>query len=114
MSLIEFRNRSDREVALQLLAGKLFQDDTGAQLACKRARTNMQRQRNDKLVEANDALKLRCQMGEKIEINWKERRVLVSDTPAYVQSRDTVDGNFLPPFGDVILWEVSHQVTHSV
>ena len=103
VSLIEFRNRSDRELALQLLTGKVLQDDTGAHLACKRARTNMQRQRNDELVKANDALKLRCQKGEKVEIDWKERRVLVSDMPAFVQSRETVEGSFLPPFIDVIL-----------
>ena len=103
VSLVEFRNRTDRELALQLLTGKTFQDDTGAQLARKRARTNMQRQRNDRLVKANGALKLRCQQGEKVEIDWKDRRVLVSNTPAYIQSRDTVEGNFLPPFVDVIL-----------
>ena len=36
-----------------------------------------------------------------VELDWKERRVLVSDLPAYVQARDTVEGAFLPPYASM-------------
>ena len=80
-----------------------MQDDTAAEIICKRARTNLQKQRNDKLIKASEALKQQCIHGEKVEIDWKERRVLVSDLPAYVQARDTVEGSFLPPFAAMII-----------
>ena len=101
VSILEFRNRNDREVALQLLSPKQLQDDVGSKLVCKRARTGLQRQRNDKLVKASDALKQRCTSGEKVEIDWKERRVLVAAAAAYVQARETTEGSFLPPFANM-------------
>ena len=98
VSIVEFRNRSDREVAFRLLSGKQLTDDTEAKVSCKRARTGLQKQRNDKLIKANDVLKQNCVSQDLVQIDWKERRVLVNATPAFVQGQETAEGSFLPPF----------------
>ena len=100
-SLIEFRSRTDRDIALKLLEAKEVEDETHAKLVFKRARTALQKQRNDMLIKAETTLKQHAPGGSDMKIAWKERRIEVNSDPAFVQNRDSPSRSFLAPFTNV-------------
>ena len=93
---------TDREIAFKLLGNKDLKDATEAKIVCKRARTAQQKQRNDVLIKALEALKTH-NVGSDVKINWQERRIDVNNSPAFVQSRDSSSGSFLPPHQNLVL-----------
>ena len=94
VSLIEFRSNSDRDKAFKILEKKTPTDTTGTTLVCKRARTMNQKNRNDKLLQAEDMIKKSCNNGDIIKIEWKERQVTCNKVPAFTQDRDSPAGSF--------------------
>ena len=80
---------------------RTFKNGDGSQLGCKRARTNLQKQRNDELVSAEKVLKEKHGQADKVKINWQERRIEVDSEPVFVQSRDANSGKYLPPFSNL-------------
>ena len=52
VTLIEFCSNTDREYVFEALKSSSLKDAPGAMIVCKRARTAMQKQRNDSLIKA--------------------------------------------------------------
>ena len=103
VSLVEFRSNTDREKAFNLVKDLEFKDDSGSKLACKRARTNLQKTRNDALVEAEGFLKKKVDVPGDIKIDWKNRQVVTKDdVPAFVQQRGESSGSYQSVFSKLI------------
>ena len=102
VSLVEFRCNADREKAFQLTKDLEFKDGSGAKLGCKRARTNLQKQRNDALVGAERALKEKLGASADVKIDWENRRVVSKGEPAFEQKRGEVSGVYLAKFAALV------------
>ena len=98
VSLVEFRCNADREKAFELTKGLDFKDGSGAKLGCKRARTNLQKQRNDALIGAEKALKEKLGIPGDVKIDWENRRVVSKGEPAFEQKRGEASGIYLSQF----------------
>ena len=102
VSLIEFRSNGDREKALKKLEDRDLKDSTGSKLTAKRARTNLQKQRNDLLIKAESLIKVKHRQLDEVKINWRESQVVVKNVPAFCQDKEGSSGSFLPPFTDLV------------
>ena len=71
VSLIEFRSNNDREVAIRMLLNSHEKDLTGANIDFKRARTALQRQRNDNLVKAEALMKKAAKDTDQVKIKTR-------------------------------------------
>ena len=101
VSLIEFRSNNDREVAIRMLLNSHEKDLIGANIDFKRARTALQRQRNDNLVKAEALVKKAAKDTDQVKIKWQERQVECNANPAYIQNKEGNSGRFLAPFSDL-------------
>ena len=78
-------------------------------LSVARAKTAVQKKRNDALHRASDVLKKDDRsMQKSVTITWKtegtkDRAVLVDGIQVFLQKATDLSGSFLPPFQDVTL-----------
>ena len=78
-------------------------------LSVARAKTAVQKKRNDALHRASDVLKKDDRSKNKsVTITWKtegtkDRAVLVDGVQVFLQKATDLSGSFLPPFQDVTL-----------
>ena len=94
VSLIEFRSNGEREKALDILAKISAEDSLKGKLAIKRARTALQKQRNDVLIKACDLIKEKTCPGQDVKIDWKNRKVTCQGNDGFIQMRDSTEGSF--------------------
>ena len=102
VSLLEFRSNAEREKAFALVKGLNLQDNSGAKLACKRARTNLQRQRNDGLIAAEGNLKKQFGEPGEVKIDWEHRQVKCKGEPAFIQDRVGLTGSYVGKFATLV------------
>ena len=98
VSLIEFRSNADREKAFEVLSSEVVKDEKDGSLMFKRARSSVQKQRNDFLVKACDLIKKKAPAGKEVKIDWKNRKVLCQGEDAFIQDRELSGGSFANSF----------------
>ena len=81
-----------------------LKDATGAKIVCKRARTTLQKNRNDNLIKAEGLIKTRAgSTGNLIKIVWENRQIVSGEEVLFSQSRDTTSGTFFGRYSDLVL-----------
>ena len=111
VSIIEFSSRDVREGLLQKLQGanSIIKTQGFDNLTVARAKTALQKKRNDALHRARDVLSKDARCNSKsVTIEWqisnsKDRAVKVDGVPAFIQKVSDFSGEFLAPFNDVVL-----------
>ena len=73
-------------------------DNSGAKVVCKRAKTALQKQRNDNLIKAEGLIKAKALSGAVVKIEWEKREVSCNGETAFSQCRDSASGEFKDPF----------------
>ena len=101
VSLIEFGSNADREAVFKILQGLDLKDNSGAKVTCKRAKTVLQKQRNDSLVKAEGLIKSKAESGATVKIEWEKREVSCNGVTAFSQFRESASGNFKAPFHEL-------------
>jgi len=101
VTLIEFCSNTDREFVFKALKSASLKDGTGATIVCKRARTSMQKQRNDSLIKAEGLVKAKIGPSCKAQINWQERHVAEGEEIFFTQDRDFPGGVFFGRCSDM-------------
>ena len=71
-------------------------------MGCKRARTNLQKQRNDALIGAEKALKEKLGTAGDVKVDWESRRVVSKGEAAFEQRRGEVSGIYLSPCATLV------------
>jgi hypothetical protein len=111
VSVIEMSSRSVRETCLKKLQedNSILKKPAHNMLSVARAKTAVQKKRNDALHRACDVLKKEDRSKNKsVTIEWqiddsKDRSVSVDKVPIFLQRVTDLTGSFLSPFQDVIL-----------
>ena len=98
VSLIEFGSNADRETVFKIFQGLELTDNSGAKVVCKRAKTALQKQRNDNLIKAEGLIKAKALSGATVKIEWEKREVNCNGETAFSQCRDSASGEFKAPF----------------
>ena len=75
VSVMEFGSNSDREAVFKILQKLDMKDNSGAAIVCKRAKTAMQKQRNDNLIKAEGQIKSAAASGAVINLHWEKREI---------------------------------------
>ena len=111
VSVVELSSRFVRETCLTKLQedNSVFKKPALSMLSVARAKTAVQKKRNDALHRASDVLKKDDRSKNKsVTITWKtegtkDRAVLVDGVQVFLQKATDLSGSFLPPFQDVTL-----------
>ena len=111
VSVVELSSRFGRESCLKKLQGDnaVLKKPALSMLSVGRAKTAIQKKRNDALHRASDGLKKDDRSKkESITITWqiegtKDRTVLVDGVQVFLQKVTDLTGSFLPPLQDVTL-----------
>ena len=103
VSLLEFRSNGEREKAFDYLAKISAKDAKEGKLTVKRARSSLQKQRNDMLVKAHDLIKGEADPGHEVKLDWKSRKVTCQGSDAFIQYRTSNQGIFQKPFEELKL-----------
>ena len=111
VSVVELSSRFVRETCLTKLQedNSVLKKPALSMLSVARAKTAVQKKRNDALHRASDVLKKDDRSKNKsVTITWKtegtkDRAVLVDGVQVFLQKATDLSGSFLPPFQDVTL-----------
>ena len=107
VSVVELSCRNVRESTLTKIGTTKLDDGNGGSCDIQRAKTSLQRKRNEGLTKTCDKLKLAPSCaGKPVKIAWKmegtkDRAVTIDDVPAFLQTSDDSIGNFVAPFLDL-------------
>jgi len=72
--------------------------NSGAKVICKRAKTALQKQRNDNLIKAEGLIQAKAPSGAVVKIEWEKREVSCNGETVFSQCRDSASGEFKTPF----------------
>ena len=104
VTLVEFASNADREFVFKALKDTQLKDGTGAKIVYKRARTTLQKNRNDNLIKAEGLIKTRVgSSGKLVKIDWENRQVVLAEEVLFSQSRDSISENFFRHCSDLVL-----------
>ena len=104
VTLVEFASNADREFVFKALKDAQLKDGTGAKIVCKRARTTLQKNRNDNLIKAEGLIKTRAgSSANLVKIDWENRQIVLGEEVLFSQSRDTTSGTFFGRCSDLVL-----------
>ena len=100
-SFVEFHSQQSAIKALEALGGKnkKFEITDSESCTLTTAITAINQKRNWSLRKASELIKeSSLSSGKNVEINWKERRVIVDSKEVFLQSNQDLGGRFLNPY----------------
>lgn len=104
--LLSFSTRADRDTALHALRNAYFRDSQGSPLVCRPALSFSSRERNKAISRASRLLEAELAKSDstlKPEIDWKNRKILLSGVTVFAQDKDALGGTFTAPYAHLRL-----------
>ena len=100
---MEFGSNSDREAVFKVMQKLDMKDNSGAAIVCKRAKTAMQKQRNDNLIKAEGQIKSAAASDAVIKLDWEKREIICNGQCVFSQFRESPSGEFKSPFQALVV-----------